>query len=55
VLVPCGIIEVGEFFDGVAPSLPAAQQFLIEELQFWCFAGARKLQELFFGRGEGQV
>jgi len=42
-------------FDGVDPSLPAAQQFFKEELRFWCFAGDRRLQELFFGRGVGQV
>jgi hypothetical protein len=31
------------------PSLLAAQQFFDEELQM-CFAGAGKLQDLFFGR-----
>ena len=38
-------------FEGVAPPLPAAQLFFKEELQHWCFAGARKLQMLFPGRG----
>jgi hypothetical protein len=38
-------------FERVAPPLPAAQLFFKEELQHWCFAGARKLQVLFSGQG----
>jgi len=48
----CGISGT-YMFEGVAPPLPAAQLFFKEELQHWCFAGARKLQMLFPGQGEG--
>jgi hypothetical protein len=42
-------------FDGATPSLPSAQHFFKEETRLSCFAGARKLQELFSGCREGLV
>ena len=42
-------------FDGISPSLSVAQHFFEDELSLWSFAGARKLQALFFGLGVGSV
>ena len=45
-------------FDVVIPSLARAHHSFKEEVSPWCFAGARKLQDLFFiflGRGRGEM
>jgi hypothetical protein len=41
-------------FDGISP-LTVAQHLFKDEMSLWCFAGACKLRELFFGRGVSLV